>query len=1029
MYDIQGSGTHLQKEMMVVNDKDYNMITVLVERWAVAIYTAWSNYASMRFLVNMPGMHVTAFSHHESAVEEIEPPRNIVLNKDFTQLKTRYHSILQLMPDNYEQSVGMLLNYISDDQICMILSSSNSTTANKIILDCLIERMSCREELLDLCDQLETITASQQLKMMINEIRSDAQKSSQFPTFTTNIQSLSSNQQHYSTSPGLNSPLYQMTFSDMKLDSSSKILPVLKKNYARLCHCLPQDYVKTVHKLKQLIPEVSADYLAWLRTLPSTDLINEAIIGNVMCAIRADYGVFEFCDVIENLCDEVTSRNLIGALRNEFLEALCSPPPTTTTTNTLLPNNGVNSSSGSHHPITLHQTSNNSSLRVEPTPVVSTSTPSQPNQSFDSSRAALQEQLNYQHQRLERGIKCPPPPTLPPNYVPRQHLLEEMVSKLCQSTIDPNNCGTSLTVTGAGGFGKTSIITALCHHPVIKEQFRDGIVFIELGPQATDPSMKLSQIYHLLTDQYLQQGDVNHAEQEINQLTSLYCRNLLVIIDDVWHFEDAEPIVKAFSNCKIVLTTRMNDIEQYIPTKQVVSVGPMEQSEAISLLTCGVIDISQLSQEDVRLLDELAQDVNLWPLLLSLIRGQLSHNLKHHKLCYHEVIQLVQANLRDKGLTAFDKNNIGRSRKYAAKLCIEVTLQLLTESLSNRLKSLLLWTGIGTSVQTAVLHSLWKIAEYEARNDVDVLWAYGLVQFTNSIIPPHNNTQHCVEIHVVISQYIIECMYSNEVRMLSPYGRLGTHESVRLKSLELFQISSGIYDVSLLCGRDYLKYKVSEIENHFLPYSLKRINMFTIVEPHNVIVILQKLQYALMNSPNITAFFPSLTDEIESLISESHKILHDAHKMSRPLNQNVQRCLTQRNYHNLIQTIKMYVKQYPIPMLAQQAVFMVNKIIPYCDGELLENIMWGYKYLQTMTPDYHYITLMTLPYLELRTEHLQRLYASIQPGSLDMESTQHYFKSRQHIKEIDSVDKNYLNELKKIHSEITNLHIIQSSKT
>ena len=59
MYDIQGSGTHLQKEMMVVNDKDYNMITVLVERWAVAIYTAWSNYASMRFLVNMPGMHVT----------------------------------------------------------------------------------------------------------------------------------------------------------------------------------------------------------------------------------------------------------------------------------------------------------------------------------------------------------------------------------------------------------------------------------------------------------------------------------------------------------------------------------------------------------------------------------------------------------------------------------------------------------------------------------------------------------------------------------------------------------------------------------------------------------------------------------------------------------------------------------------------------------------------------------------------------------------------------------------------------------
>jgi len=76
------------------------------------------------------------------------------------------------MPGNYEQSIGILQNFISDDQICMILSSSNSTAANKIILDCLIERMSCREELLNLCNQLETITASHQMMMVISEIRS-----------------------------------------------------------------------------------------------------------------------------------------------------------------------------------------------------------------------------------------------------------------------------------------------------------------------------------------------------------------------------------------------------------------------------------------------------------------------------------------------------------------------------------------------------------------------------------------------------------------------------------------------------------------------------------------------------------------------------------------------------------------------------------------------------------------------------------------------------------------------------------------
>ena len=41
-----------------------------------------------------------------------------------------------------------------------------------MILDCLIERMSCREELLELCDQMETISASDQLKTVTSEIRS-----------------------------------------------------------------------------------------------------------------------------------------------------------------------------------------------------------------------------------------------------------------------------------------------------------------------------------------------------------------------------------------------------------------------------------------------------------------------------------------------------------------------------------------------------------------------------------------------------------------------------------------------------------------------------------------------------------------------------------------------------------------------------------------------------------------------------------------------------------------------------------------
>ena len=75
------------------------------------------------------------------------------------------------MPDDYEPTIEKLQNYLNDDQICAILCSSNYTIANKLILDSLIEKMSCREDLLDLCDRLQIISQSQDLNTVINDIR------------------------------------------------------------------------------------------------------------------------------------------------------------------------------------------------------------------------------------------------------------------------------------------------------------------------------------------------------------------------------------------------------------------------------------------------------------------------------------------------------------------------------------------------------------------------------------------------------------------------------------------------------------------------------------------------------------------------------------------------------------------------------------------------------------------------------------------------------------------------------------------
>ena len=613
------------------------------------------------------------------------------------------------------------------------------------------------------------------------------------------------------------------------------------------------------------------------------------------------------------------------------------------------------------------------------------------------------------------GLKYQQAPPLPTNYVSRQALLNEIATKLCQAPIDPNTYGTTLTITGAGGFGKTTVVTALCHQSVLKQYFTDGFLFVELGPQATDPSIKLSQLYHLLTDQYLKQSDINYAEQEIKLLTSAYCRNLLIVIDDVWYVEDAEPFVKAFSHCKIILTTRMNDFEQFIPTKESMRVGPMEQSESVSLLTYKIIDTSRLSQGDLSLLIEVAQDVHLWPLLLCLVRGHLSHSLKQHRL--HDAITNVQAKLHEKGLTAFDKNiieSVHRSRNYAVKICIEVTLELLTESLSDKIKSLILWTGIGTSMQTTVLSDLWNTSKQEASDVVHTLWGYGLVQYTEIAIPPKYSKQHFVEVHAVICQYIVESMESKEVNALSPYIQLGTAQSVGTAMARSFIKSYGVQNPSSLSAVDLLKYRSSIIENTEIPFLLKAVNMYTIVDPHCIIQVLLNLQEMLMSSPYANLTF--LHEEIKSLIDNCHNILKSAHKLSRKLNQNVQRCLHENKHEQLIQVIEEYVEGYPICKVAQKADAVVGKIIPYCNEESLHYVLKQSEEFQITKPDNHLIKTWILPRMKLFIKLHKQISNSLLTGTPKIESTCQYIKSGEFNKELKLVNASLLTKLQQIAS-------------
>jgi len=90
-------------------------------------------------------------------------------------VKSKYKDILQLMPKDYENTLDIVQESLSDDQICAVLSSSDYYCANKIILDNLLERAMKTGNNLNLFDQLEELAKlsdnQEQFVDVIKELR------------------------------------------------------------------------------------------------------------------------------------------------------------------------------------------------------------------------------------------------------------------------------------------------------------------------------------------------------------------------------------------------------------------------------------------------------------------------------------------------------------------------------------------------------------------------------------------------------------------------------------------------------------------------------------------------------------------------------------------------------------------------------------------------------------------------------------------------------------------------------------------
>src|SRR5262249_14998198 len=132
---------------------------------------------------------------------------------------------------------------------------------------------------------------------------------------------------------------------------------------------------------------------------------------------------------------------------------------------------------------------------------------------------------------------------------------------------------------GLGGIGKTAAVARLCHDDAIRARFSDGILWATLGQQP-DVLFWLSNWITALGDFDYRAHDILSASIHLRLLVQN--KTLLLVVDDVWKTEHAQPFLLGGGDSCLVITTRRRDLADELGAISH-SLGLMKAEEAITL--------------------------------------------------------------------------------------------------------------------------------------------------------------------------------------------------------------------------------------------------------------------------------------------------------------------------------------------------------------------------------------------------------------------------------------------------------------
>jgi WD40 repeat protein len=220
-------------------------------------------------------------------------------------------------------------------------------------------------------------------------------------------------------------------------------------------------------------------------------------------------------------------------------------------------------------------------------------------------------------------------PPLPEHFVPRRADLDRLRGKVLADVERPvvvTSAKQTTALQGMGGIGKTVLATAFARAADTRHTFTDGIVWLTAGREASQPTLRAN----------LARTAASFGDPDPDRLPRLLEKKAcLIVIDDIWALEQAEPFRRVLGpRCRLLITTRDGTLVTALGAQEH-SLDVLSQGEALKLLADASDAVGGDLPPEAR---EVAAECGRLPLALALCGAQV-----RDKRLWGDLLQALQA--------------------------------------------------------------------------------------------------------------------------------------------------------------------------------------------------------------------------------------------------------------------------------------------------------------------------------------------------------------------------------------------------